>query len=71
MILRLKFWFDFDFFQNVIALTASLAERKFNPCDPFQIVMEILNLNENAEQIKNLEQAALEEDVVIGQIPNR
>lgn len=55
----------------LIGDTPNAAERKFNPCDPFQIVMEILNLNENAEQIKNLEQAALEEDVVIGQIPKR
>lgn len=55
---------------TLIGDTPNAAERRFNPCDSFQIVMEILNLKENVEQVEILEQAALEENSFVEPIPN-
>lgn len=60
------------FFDETILIgdTINAAETSFNPRDPFQIVMEVLNLHRNAEQEENPEQPALVEEGIIEPIPN-
>jgi hypothetical protein len=60
------------FFDETILIgdTTNAAETSFNPRDPFQIVMEVLNLHRNAEQEENPEQPALEEEGIIEPIAN-
>jgi hypothetical protein len=60
------------FFDETILIgdTTNAAETSFNPRDPFQIVMEVLNLHRNAEQEENPEQPTLEEEGIIEPIAN-
>jgi hypothetical protein len=49
--------------------TPNAPEKEFNPCEPFQIVMDILKLNPNVQNEENQIQVALDEKEVVKQTP--